>query len=71
MTQARLIGAEREACAPNPVARPDEDAINHALVFIRLLHDDVLIEPAQRLYFAQDLAFFVRGMTDARLAQHV
>lgn len=71
MTQACLIGAEREAYALNPVARPDEDGISRALVFIRLLHDDVLIEPTQRLCFTQALAFFVRGMTDARLAQHV
>lgn len=62
-----LLGAEREGYVLNPVARPDYDGKNHMLVFIRSLHEDFLIEPAQRLYFAQDLAFFVRGMVDAGL----
>lgn len=66
-TKSCLLGAEREGYALNPVARPDAEGKGHAIIFIRSLHDDFLIEPAQRLYFAQDLAFFVRGMVDARL----
>lgn len=33
------------------------------------LPEDFLLEPAQRLYFAQDFSFFVRGMLAASL-QH-
>lgn len=38
------------------------------LIFFRSLPEEFLLHAGQRLYFVQDLAFFVRGMTEARLA---
>lgn len=35
------------------------------LVLTRTLREDFLLDAAQRLYFAQDLAFFLRGMIEA------
>lgn len=36
-----------------------------AMIFFRKLPDDFLLRPIEKLYFAQDLAFFVRGMVEA------
>ena len=33
-------------------------------VFTKQLGSDFLLNPGDRLYFAQDLAFFVRGLLD-------
>ena len=38
-------------------------------VFIKQLSEDFLLNPAQRLYFAQDLAFFIQGVLSVEL-QH-
>lgn len=48
-------------------ATPDHSA--SGIVFIKSLHEDFLLEPAQRLYVAQDLSFFTRGMLEASI-QH-
>lgn len=38
------------------------------MVFIKNLSSDFLLNPAERLYFAQDLAFFVRGLLNVELS---
>lgn len=48
-------------------ATPDHSV--SGVVFTKSLHEDFLLEPAQRLYFAQDLSFFIRGMLEASI-QH-
>ena len=63
--QSCLEGAEREGYILNPIATPPDKAGLSGLVFIKTMHSDFLLEPAQRLYFAQDFAFFVRGMLEA------
>jgi hypothetical protein len=37
-----------------------------ALLFFRPLPEDFLLRPIEKLYFAQDLGFFVRGMLEAQ-----
>lgn len=39
-----------------------------ALLFYRSLPEDFLLRPIEKLYFAQDLGFFVRGMLEAQEA---
>lgn len=65
---ACLLGAEREGYMLNPVAHAAEDAGMVGVVFIKSFHDDFLLEPAHRLYFAQDFSFFVRGMLEASMS---
>ena len=59
-----LVGAEREGYALNPVTVASDDG-QKGCVFIKTFHEDFLLSPAQRLYFAQDLSFFVRGLLEA------
>jgi hypothetical protein len=63
--RACLIGAEREGYELNPVATSLAGTDLCGIVFMKTLHEDFLLEPAQRIYFAQDFSFFVRGMMDA------
>ena len=65
---ACLLGAEREGYMLNPVTHTAEDASMVGVVFIKSFHDDFLLEPAHRLYFAQDFSFFVRGMLEASMS---
>lgn len=37
-----------------------------ALLFFRVLPDDFLLRPMEKLYFTQDLGFFVRGILEAQ-----
>lgn len=60
-----LMGAEREGYVLNPVMQVQSDTGAKGCVFIKALHEDFLLSPAQRLYFAQDLSFFVRGVLEA------
>lgn len=60
-----LMGAEREGYVLNPVIQTETDTGKKGCVFIKVLHEDFLLSPAQRLYFAQDLSFFVRGLLQA------
>lgn len=69
--RACWMGAEREGYVLNPVATLCADTRRVGVVFIKALNEDFLLEPAQRLYFAQDFAFFVRGMLEAELQHHV
>lgn len=64
---ACLLGAEREGYVLNPVAHSEHGSAVSRVVFIKVLHEDFLLEPGQRLYFAQDFSFFVRGMLEASL----
>lgn len=60
-----LVGAENEGYALNPVMQGESGNGRSGCVFIKTLHEDFLLSPAQRLYFAQDLSFFVRGLLEA------
>jgi hypothetical protein len=60
-----LVGAEREGYVLNPVAQASSGDSKNSCVFFKTLHEDFLLSPAQRLYFAQDLSFFVRGLLEA------
>ena len=40
------------------------------LVFIRFLPKDFLLQALETLYFAQDVAFFVRGFADKDAPAH-
>ncbi len=62
-----LVGAEREGYALNPVAQTEPGNERKGCVFIKNLHEDFLLSPAQRLYFAQDFSFFVRGLLEASI----
>lgn len=64
-----FFGAEREGYVPNsmPISCSREGYLG--AVFIKQLSEDFLLNPAQRLYFAQDLAFFIRGVLSVEL-QH-
>lgn len=63
-----LIGAHQEGYIlnENPILSPDQKTTG--FVFIKLLHEDFLLEPAHRLYFEQDLSFFIRGMSEGLLS---
>ena len=37
-----------------------------SLLFFRALPDDFLLRPMEKLYFTQDLGFFVRGILEAQ-----
>ena len=70
-----LIGHHRLHCAfgavaegyklnASPVFRSVGNKPMMGLVFIRFLPKDFLLQALEILYFAQDVAFFVRGFTD-------
>lgn len=61
--QSCLEGAQREGYALSDT--PEHRSGMTGLVLTRTLHEDFLLDPARRLYFAQDLAFFIRGMIEA------
>lgn len=65
--QSCFFGAKSEGYVQNdaPIsgARPEQLGV----VFIKLLGEDFLLNPAERLYFAQDLAFFIRGLLSVEL----
>ena len=65
--QSCFFGAQSEGYVQNqaPIlgGRPDRLGV----VFIKVLGDDFLLDPGRRLYFAQDLAFFVRGLLNVDL----
>jgi hypothetical protein len=64
-----LVDAEREGYVLNPVIQDASGIGMKGFVFIKTLHEDFLLSPAQRLHFAQDLSFFVRGLLEASV-QH-
>lgn len=60
--QSCFFGAEKEGYLQNETLLQGEKKGFLGMVFIKKLGEDFLINPAQRLYFAQDFAFFVRGL---------
>ncbi|RYX92791.1 MAG: hypothetical protein EOO28_20675 [Comamonadaceae bacterium] len=57
--------SEGYALNPSPVHGVQAGKAMLGLVFIKTLPRDFLLESQETLYFAQDLAFFVRSMVDA------
>lgn len=65
--QSCYFGASKEGYIQNQIPLHGEREGFIGLVFIKTLGDDFLLEPAQRLYFAQDFAFFIRGLLNAEV----
>lgn len=66
-----LAGALAEGYIQNAAPITDARLGYLGFVFIKLLGDDFLLNPGDRLYFAQDLAFFVRALLSvATNSQH-
>jgi len=63
LLESCLHGATNEGYQLNP--KPEERENNVGLVLTKTFSEDFLLNPLQRLYFAQDLSFFIRGMIDA------
>jgi hypothetical protein len=59
-----LLGATREGYELNEAPITDLRRNRWGCVFIKSLSEDFLVSPAHRLYFAQDLAFFARGLLE-------
>jgi len=59
-----FFGAEKEGYVQNREPLMGEKQGHMGIVFIKTLGDDFLLNPAERLYFAQDFAFFIRGLLD-------
>jgi len=65
-----ISGALAEGYRMNPVpARYFGTGKGYGLLFFRELEADFLLKPAARLYFCQDLSFFVRGVLEAQIDQ--
>ena len=63
-----FLGAISEGYVMNEA--PGHKTINQdvaGVIFFRTMHPDFLMHPALRLYFSQDLSFFVRGMMQGQL----
>ena len=67
--QSCFFGAVKEGYVQNtsPIVGVKSGHVGH--VFIKALGDDFLLNPGERLYFSQDLAFFVRALLNVKL-QH-
>jgi len=63
-----FFGAEKEGYLRNGEPLYGEKLGHAGIVFIKALGDDFLLNPAERLYFVQDFAFFIRGLLDAEVA---
>lgn len=59
-----FFGAEKEGYVQNREPLLGEKQGHLGIVFIKMLGEDFLLNPAERLYFAQDFAFFIRGLLD-------
>ncbi len=59
-----FTGATMEGYIKNTMPMTDIKSGHLGFVFIKQLGSDFLLNPGDRLYFAQDLAFFVRGLLD-------
>ena len=67
--QHLLAGARAEGYRLNhELADYGGDDGGRALLFYRTLPEDFLLRPIERLYFTQDLGFFVRGIVEAQEA---
>lgn len=63
-----FFGAEKEGYIRNSEPLLGEKSGYVGIVFIKALGDDFLLNPAERLYFVQDFAFFIRGLLDAEVS---
>jgi hypothetical protein len=63
--QSCFFGAGKEGYIQNQAPLHGERKVHIGLIFIKTLGEDFLLDPAQRLYFSQDFAFFIRGLLDA------
>lgn len=63
--QSCFFGASREGYVINETPILGERLGKLGFVFIKNLKDDFLLNPGERLYFSQDLAFFIRGLLSA------
>lgn len=61
-----FFGAEKEGYVQNLEPLLGEKQGHLGIVFIKTLGEDFLLNPAERLYFAQDFAFFIRGLLDTQ-----
>lgn len=62
-----FFGALQEGYIRNESLVTSAESTMSGVVFIKALSEDFLLNPAERLYFAQDLAFFVRGVLSVEL----
>lgn len=62
-----LKGAQNEGYQLNehPAAQMHNGKERFGVVLIKQLDADFLVKPSERLYFAQDFAFFIRSLVDA------
>jgi hypothetical protein len=65
-----LNGAEREGYMRNehPAQQMLDGKMQYGIVFIKMLDADFLLNPAERLYFSQDFAFFIRSLLEIRVS---
>ena len=62
-----IAGAQAEGYRLNSeLAEYGGEDGGRALLFFRALPDDFLLRPMEKLYFTQDLGFFVRGILEAQ-----
>lgn len=67
-----IAGAVAEGYTMNDLpAHFDGSSQGVAVVFTKNLDDQFLLRPSMRLYFCQDLAFFVRGVVEAAYCQQL
>jgi hypothetical protein len=62
-----FFGASKEGYTRNANPIFGERVGYLGIVFIKELGSDFLLNPAERLYFTQDLAFFIRGLLNVSL----
>lgn len=62
-----FFGATQEGYLQNKEPIHGVKSGHIGVVFIKTLGNDFLLNPGERLYFAQDLAFFVRGLLNVEL----
>lgn len=65
--QSCFFGASKEGYTQNSTPLQGAKTGHIGFIFIKVLGDDFLLNPGERLYFAQDLAFFVRGLLNVEL----
>ena len=63
-----FFGANKEGYVRNLSPTLSEREGRIGVAFIKHLSSDFLSNPAERLYFSQDLAFFIRGLLNVELA---
>ena len=65
--QSCFFGATKEGYIQNTAPIRDSTGRCTGFIFIKTLNEDFLLNPGDRLYFAQDLAFFVRSLLNVAL----